>query len=82
MPLTVHCPKCGEIDIREKNIAVANLAVLGWEWDAEAEEVRPTDYDTDESADWEAADGPNIYVCYGCEWEGDLSDLAVRGGLS
>lgn len=82
MPMTVHCPKCGCDVIKEKNVAYANLEVLAWEWDEEAEEVKPADYDADESADWEACDGPNIYVCANCDWEGGTDDLAVRGGLS
>lgn len=82
MPMTVHCPKCGHDVIKEKNVAYANLEVLEWEWNEEAEEVRPSDYDADESADWEACDGPNIYVCAKCDWEGANDDLAVRGGLS
>lgn len=82
MPMTVHCPKCGCDIIKERNVACANLEVLEWEWDEEAEEVRPANYDTDESADWETDDVLNQYVCAECDWEGPLSELAVRGGLS
>ena len=74
----VTCPKCGSDDIREKNVAYAELPVLGWEFDEDDGVPVPTDYDTDESPEWECADERYEYVCHGCrKWEGNLDDLAV-----
>lgn len=74
--MTVHCPMCGKMDIREKNVAFADLPVLEWDW--EDGELRPVDYDTDVSADWEAEDTPDQYVCFDCRWEGSPSALTVK----
>lgn len=80
MSMSVHCPKCGSDVIREKNIAVTNLEVIGWEWDEKAETVQPTDYETDNDPEWEANDVENQYTCGmgTCDWEGSLDDLRVH----
>lgn len=77
--MTVHCPKCNGTDIREKNVAYAELKVLDWTLDDGI--PTPSDYDTDESADWEVQHADHQYVCHNqkCEWEGGLDDLVVRG---
>ena len=77
---TVHCPKCGDRDIREKNVAYASLVIADWDFDDAGVPV-PADYDSDESADWETLDTDDQYVCYGCYWEGQLDQLVVRLGL-
>lgn len=85
--MIVKCPNCGSTDIREKNLAYAELKVLDWEWDVESENlVRPADYDTDASVDWEVMDHRHQYVCHRgakdgkpCTWQGQLADLAVEG---
>lgn len=76
--ITVHCPKCGSEDIREKNVAYAELPV--WEWDEdETGQLHPADYDTDVSADWEVEDVAHQYICRGCDkWEGSVDELVVR----
>ena len=75
--ITVRCPKCGSADIRERNTAYAELPVLGWTWDDEEKVLTPESYDTDVSVDWECADECDAYVCHGCRWSGEPSDLAV-----
>ena len=78
--MTVHCPKCDSTEIREKNVAYANLDVLGWEWDDESGQPQPSDYDTHVSADWECCDAVALqYICAMCDWEGNLENLTVRG---
>lgn len=78
--MTVHCPKCGGTEIREKNVAYANLEVLEWEWDEEAQGAQPIDYDTDVGADWEVDDVAKQYLCGNpaCPWEGTLDELRVE----
>jgi len=77
--MTVHCPKCDSTEIREKNVAYANLDVLDWEWDEEAGQPHPTDYDTGADAEWECSDARLQYICAMCDWEGNLHNLVVRG---
>lgn len=41
-------------------------------------ELRPADYDTDQSVDWETMDTAAAYVCRGCHaWRGSLDELTV-----
>lgn len=75
---TVHCPKCKGTDIREKNEAYTELEVTGWDIDSETGHPTPTDYESDSEPEWSAVDGPNIYVCRVCRWEGDTDALEVR----
>ena len=77
--MTVTCPKCKSTDIREKNIAVAELPVWGWEWDVANDQPQPADYDFDVSPEWEVDDVANQYVCHDCDWRGTLADLRVIG---
>lgn len=75
---TIHCPKCGSEDIREKNVAYAELSVFEWRLDDDI--PVPEDYDTDASADWECEDVWDQYVCHGdgCGWSGSCDQLEVR----
>lgn len=82
--IAAHCPECGGTDIREKNVAYAELRVTGWEV-SEYGELAPTDYDADEEADWESdAQDAAPYVCHGyrqgkrCTREGHLFELAIE----
>lgn len=75
--MTVHCPKCDSRDIREKNVAYAELPVWEWDWDDEIKQPQPVDYDSDVSVDWEVLDVANQYVCHDCDWAGGLADLKV-----
>lgn len=74
------CPECNGTDIREKNIAYADLPVTRWEVDG-AGNPAPMAFDTDVSADWYSDSDPKPYVCRtggGCEWEGNLHELMYR----
>lgn len=75
--VTARCPSCMSDDIREKNIAIADLPVLGWEIN-DVGELQPSDYDTDVDVEWETDKVQNQYVCGGCKkWEGTLEQLFV-----
>jgi ribosomal protein S27AE len=63
--IRVHCAKCGSADIRERNVAYAELPVIAWEREADGG-VKPADYETDVSADWEPDDVSHQYVCGNC----------------
>jgi predicted RNA-binding Zn-ribbon protein involved in translation (DUF1610 family) len=63
--IEVHCAKCGSADIRERNAAYALFPVLAWERDPDGG-VRPADYDTDVSPDFEPEDVSEQYVCGNC----------------
>lgn len=82
--IVAHCPECGGTDIREKNVAYADLRVTVWEFNGD-DGLSPIEYDADEEAEWEQ-DGHDVapYVCHGikdehrCTWEGHLFELAVE----
>lgn len=85
--IIAHCPECGGTDIRQKNVAYAELRVTQWELDPDSEELWPADYDADEGADWDADDScpESLYVCrHGakngerCTWEGPIFDLVIE----
>jgi hypothetical protein len=84
--MIVKCPKCGSSDIREKNVAYAELRVTEWDVDEHGTLI-PASYDTDEGADWTTFDeAPEQYVCHGhdakglrCEWQGTLEGLRLGG---
>jgi DNA-directed RNA polymerase subunit RPC12/RpoP len=76
--IRVRCPECGSTDIRERNVAYAELPVLSWARDDVTGELKPEDYDTDASADWEVEDVSLQYVCYRCRHRMRLSDLSAE----
>lgn len=84
MPIIAHCPRCGGTDIREKNVAYAEIRVTAWEVVGDC--LMPREWDWDVDAEWET-DGiaSFTYACHGdkadgqrCRWEGDIGDLAVE----
>lgn len=75
---TVHCPKCDNQNLREKNTAYAEIAVLDWEWDDGTEAPQPAAYETDVSMVWEITDDPHPYTCAICAWEGTPDQLVVK----
>lgn len=77
MPLTVHCPKCGKTDIREKNVGYASLPVT--DWTVVDGVLYPQSYDTDVPADWGCEDTAKPYICKDCRWEGALDGLTIKG---
>lgn len=75
---SVHCPKCGSTAICERNIALADIRVTGWELD-EHGEPEPTGFRTEDAdAEWFTEDRDDPYTCIGChEWNGMASELIV-----
>ncbi|NUO65546.1 MAG: hypothetical protein HOQ34_18430 [Gemmatimonadaceae bacterium] len=72
--LEVRCPNCGSTDIRERNVAYAELRVLGWERDGDV--VIPDSYDTEVDVEWEAEDRSDQYRCHSCTRSFGLDDLS------
>lgn len=75
---TVHCPKCDNQNLCEKNTGYAEIGILDWEWDEGADAPQPAAYETDVSVDWDIADDPRPYTCATCGWEGTLGHLVVK----
>jgi hypothetical protein len=77
--MTVHCPNCDSTEIREKNVAYAQLRVTKWEFNGD-DGLSPAEWDFDVDTDWETDDGESSpYICAMCDWEGNLHNLVVRG---
>lgn len=68
------CPKCESDDIREKNVAYAELPVTEWELN-DSGELQPAGYDTDVDVEWEADDVDKQYVCGACKSEFNIANL-------
>lgn len=85
MPIVAHCPNCGGTDIREKNVAYAQIRVAKWKT-GEYGELVPVEWDWDVDAEWSTdEDQSEQYVCrHGtksgepCTWEGELHELAIE----
>lgn len=77
--MTIHCRECGGVDIREKNVAFANLPIVGWRI-GEGRLPTPTDYNTDVCVDWQPENDVAPYVCGHCGTESLASQLVVKRG--
>lgn len=55
------CPACRRDDVRERNVAHADLPITAWNADG-----TPADFNGDIGAEWESADCPKPLVCYDC----------------
>jgi len=75
--IIVHCPACEHSNIREKNVAYAEMEVLEWDF-TDADGLQPTDHDSEVEVEWEVSDEENQYVCGDCRWTGRLDQLVVE----